>query len=255
MSLPVSETAAAPATSPPPARAAPLASRIVDTFFSPGKVFEQFREGPAPWLGPVLVCATLLVALTALRPLFITNAQVIDFALGKMSEMGARQLPTPEQMQTQLAIQTVLGTVFAAAWMFLRVWMVGLVLSGLYGLVLGGRGDIRPYAAVASHAFLVGALGFALVTALQYATGRLDVGMDAALLAPGLDPKGIAAGVLHAVTPWGVWMTALLALGGATLNRRRGWLGVAALLFSLQLALSLAFVLVTHLAAGRAAAG
>jgi hypothetical protein len=255
MTLPVPETAAVPAMPPPPARAAPLASRIVDTFFSPGKVFEQLRDGPTPWLGPVLVCCALLVTLTALRPLFITNAQVVDFALGKMSEMGARQLPTPEQMQAQIAIQTVVGTVFAAAWMFIRVWLVGLILAGLYGVLLGGRGDIRPYAAVASHAFLVSAVGYALLTALQYATGRLDVTLDAALLAPGLDPKGIAAGVLHAVTPWSVWMTALLALGGATLNRRRGWVGVAALLFSLQLALSLAFVLVTHLAAGRAAAG
>src|SRR3954447_11846432 len=103
MTLPVAETSASPGASPAPAaRPAPLASRIVDTFFSPGKVFEQFRDGPAPWLGPVLVCAALLVALTALRPLFITNAQVIDFALQKMSEMGAQHLPTPEQMQTQL---------------------------------------------------------------------------------------------------------------------------------------------------------
>jgi len=255
MTLPVSETAAAPAAPPPPTRAAPLASRIVDTFFSPGKVFEQFREGPAPWLGPVLVCAALLAALTALRPLFITDAQVIDFTLGKMSEMGAQHLPTAEQMQTQLLVQSVVGTVFGIAWMFLHVWLVGLVLFGVYGLMLGGRNDLRPYAAVASHAFLVSALGFALLTALQYATGRLDVTLDAALLAPGLDPKGIAAGLLHAITPWSVWVAALLALGGATLNRRRGWVGVAALLFSLQLALSLAFVLLAHLAAGRAAAG
>jgi hypothetical protein len=108
---------------------------------------------------------------------------------------------------------------------------------------------------VASHAFLVGTLGFVVVTALQYATGRLDLALNASLLAPGVDPKGIAAGVLRAITPFGVWTVALLALGGATLNRRRGWVGVAALLFSLQLALALAFALVTHMAAGRAAAG
>jgi hypothetical protein len=255
MTLPVAETAASQAAPPAPARPAPLASRIVDTFLSPGKVFEQFREGPAPWLGPVLVCVAVLVALTALRPLFITDAQVIDFALEKMGEMGAQQLPTAEQMQTQLAIQTVLGTAFAGLWMFLRVWLAGLVLFAIYGLMMGGRNQVRPYAAVASHAFLVGALGYVVVTALQYATGRLDVTMDAALLAPGLDPKGVAAGVLHALTPWSVWTAALLALGGATLNRRRGWLGVAALLVSLQLALALVFTLLTHLAGSRAAAG
>jgi hypothetical protein len=226
----------------------------VDTFFSPGKVFAQFREGPAPWLGPVLLCAALAVVVIAIRPLFISDAKMVDFMLEKMAEMGANTA-TPEQMQTQLGVQTIIGTVSTVAWMFMRVWLVGLLLFGVYGLMLGGNAEIRRYAAVASHAFLVGALGFALVAALQYATGRLDLTMDAALLAPGLDPRGIPARMLHAVTPWGVWTVALLALGGATLNRRRGWIGVAALLFSLQMAIALAFALITHMAAGRAAAG
>jgi hypothetical protein len=255
MTLPVAETAAAPAASPAPARPAPLASRIVDTFFSPGKVFEQLREGPAPWVGPALVCAALLVLLTALRPLFVSDAQVVEFALQKMTEMGMQQLPTADQMATQLTFQTIFGTAFAVVWMFARVWLMGLVLFGVFGLMMGGRTDIRPYAAVASHAFLVSALGSVLLTALQYASGRLDVTLDAALLVPGLDPRGVAAAVLHAVTPFSVWTAALLALGGATLNRRRGWMGVAALLISLQLALALAFSLVTHLAAGRASGG
>jgi hypothetical protein len=252
MTLPVTETAASPAAPAAPARPAPLPSRIVDTFFEPGKVFAQLREGPAPWLGPVLVCAALLVLLTALRPLFITDDQVIDFALQKMQEMGAKQLPTRDQMGGQLMLQTVFGTVFTIAWMFLRVWIVGLILLAVYSLLLGGRNDVRPYAAVASHAFLVGALGYLLVAALQYATGRLDLTMDAALLVPGLDPGGVPAAVLHAVTPWSVWQACLLALGGAVINRRKGWMGVAAFLLSLQLALALVFSLVTHFAMGRA---
>ncbi|MFL5386298.1 MAG: YIP1 family protein [Longimicrobiaceae bacterium] len=252
MTLPVTETAAPPAAPPAPARPAPLPSRIVDTFFEPAKVFAQLREGPAPWIGPVLVCAALLVLLTALRPLFITDDQVIDFALQKMQEMGAKQLPTRDQMAGQLMIQTGVGTVFAIGWMFLRVWMVGLILLAVYSLLLGGRNDVRPYAAVASHAFLVGAVGYLVVGALQYATGRLDLTLDAALLVPGLDPKGVPAAVLHAVTPWSVWTACLLALGGAVINRRKGWMGVAALLLSLQLALALVFSLVTHFAMGRA---
>jgi hypothetical protein len=52
MSTPVLETAAPPAPPIAAPRPAPLASRIVDTFFAPTKVFEQFREGAAPWLGP-----------------------------------------------------------------------------------------------------------------------------------------------------------------------------------------------------------
>ena len=250
MTLPVAEASAAQATPPAPPRPQPLTSRIADIFFSPVKVFEQFREGPAPWLGPVLVCAALLVVITLLRPLFISDQQMAEFAIEKMREMGVQQLPSPDEMAGQMMVQTAIGSVSAVAWMFIRVGLVGLILFGIYALALGGRNDIRPYMAVTSHAFLVSTLGFCLVAALQYATGRLDLTLDAALLAPGLDPTGVPAKLLHGITPWGVWLVALLALGGATINRRKGWLGVAALLFSLQMVLVLAFAMLTSMAAG-----
>ncbi len=255
MSIPVAEAPAAPGTPPAAAPPAPLASRIVDTFFSPVKVFEQLREGSAPWVGPVLVCAALLVIVTVVRPLFISDQQMAEAALQQMRSMGMKELPSAEEMAGRMSMQSLIGLPFAVAWAFLRVWLVGLILFGVYALALGGRNQVRPYAAVASHAFLVPTLGICLVAALQYATGRLDLTLDAALLAPGLDPDGVAARVLHGITPWGVWFVALLALGGATVNRRKGWLGVAALLLSLQLALVLAFALVAHMAQGRAAAG
>ncbi len=255
MSSPTVETAAVPA--PPaaePAPPAPLASRIVDVFFSPVKVFEQFREGKAPWLGPVLVCAALMALVIAVRPFFISNLQMAEAGLEQMRQMGVQQLPSADELAASMTRQTAIGSVFTLAWLFLRVGLVGLILFGVYGLALGGRNDLRPYMAVASHAFLVSTVGFLLVAALQYATGRLDITMDAALLAPNLESGSVLARVLHGITPWGVWLVALLALGGATINRRKGWLGVAALLFALQMAMVTAFALLTHLAAGRAAA-
>lgn len=255
MSTPVAATAAPPAApAPAPAPPAPLASRIADTFFSPARVFEQFREGPAPWLGPVLVCVALVLLVIAVRPLFISNQQMAEAGIEQMRQMGAQQLPTAEELAARMPVQTAIGAVFAVAWLFLRVGVVGLILFGVYALALGGRNDLRPYMAVTSHAFVVSTVGFLLVAALQYATGRLDLTMDAALLAPGLEPGSVLARVLHGITPWGVWLVALLALGGATINRRKGWLGVAALLFALQMAMVTAFALLTHLAAGRAAA-
>lgn len=255
MTLPVAETAPPESVPPAPAPPAPLVQRVVDTFFSPGQVFERFREGPAPWVGPAVICAAVLVAVIALRPLFITDAQMVEFTQQKMSEMGMQQIPPPDQLATQLTVQAAVGMVGGALWCFLRVWVVGLILFAVYGLMLGGQTRVRPYAAVASHAFLVSALGYLLVTALVYATGRLDLTLDAALLAPGLDPRSVVAGVLHAITPWSVWLVALLAVGGAAVNRRRGWVGVAALLLAAQLALAFVFSLVAHLAMGRAAAG
>jgi hypothetical protein len=254
MSTPVLEMAAPPAPPHAAPRPAPLASRIADTFFAPTKVFETFREGPAPWLGPVLVSVAVTVVLMALRPLFISNLQMAEFALRKMSEMGAQSLPSAGEMASKMAVQSVMGGVFAAAWLFLRVFLVGAVLAAVFGLMMGGLTQLRPYAAVASHAFLVSTLGFVVVTALQYATGTFDVVLDATLLM-GDQPGPVLAAVGHALNPFLLWLVALLALGGATVNRRRGWAGAAAILLALQLSVmvlvGLAGELVKAKAAGR----
>lgn len=252
MTIPVAE-APAPHAAPPPQQ--PLVSRVVDTFLSPGNVFEGFREGKAPWLGPVLVSVAVMIVIFAVRPLFISDQQMAEFAIEKMREMGAQQLPTTEEMAGQMAMQTIIGGVFTIAWLFIRVGLVGMILFGIYALALGGRNDIRPYMAVTSHAFLVSTLGYLVLAALQYATGRLDLTLDAALLMPGADPDGLLAKILRGITPFGVWLVALLALGGATINRRKGWLGVAALLFALQLVLATAFAMLGQMMAGRGGAG
>lgn len=236
MSTPVLETAAPAAQPAAPPRPAPLASRIVDTFFTPTRVFEQFREGDAPWLGPVLVCIAALAVLTAIRPLFISNLQMAEFALGKMAEMGQQNLPSAQEMAGRMGVQTIVGSAFLVVWLFLRVLVVGALLAMIHGLMMGGKTALRPYVAVASHAFLVGTLGFVVLSALQYASGRLDVVLDATVLM-GPEPGAVLSAVGHVLNPFTLWLIALLAIGGATVNRRRGWLGAAAILFALQLAM------------------
>jgi len=252
MSTPVLEIAAPPAPNHATARPAPLASRVADTFLAPTRVFEPFRDGPTPWLGPVLVSVAVMVVLMALRPLFISNLQMAEFALQKMGEMGSPNLPPAEEMASRMGVQSVVGGVFTAAWLFLRVFLAGAVLAAVFGLLMGGRTALRPYAAVASHAFLVSTLGFVVVTALQYASGTLDIALDATLLM-GDQPGPVLAAVGHALNPFLLWLVALLALGGATINRRRGWAGPAAILLGLQLALMVAMSLAGELVKARAA--
>ena len=250
MSTPVTETVAAPAPGAPPPPA-PLASRIADTFFTPTRVFEQFRDGSAPWIGPVLVSLAVLVLLVALRPLFITNRQFAEFMLQKAAEMGQPNLPSVDEMEARVWLQVGIGAFVGAIWLVIRPLLVGGILAALYGLLMGGRAPYRSYVAVASHALLVSTLGFLVVGALQFATGRVDLALDASLLL-GPDAKGVAASVLRAVTPFSLWATALLALGGATVNHRRGWLGAASLLLAMQLALAAAGGLIFQLMAAKA---
>jgi len=252
MSTPVLETAAPAAPPEAPPRPAPLASRIADTLFTPTRVFEQFREGPAPWLGPVLVCVAAAVVLTAIRPLFISDRQMAEFALARMAEMGQQNLPSADEMAGRMGIQNVLGTLFVSAWLFLRVFVFGALLAMIYGLLMGGKTALRPYVAVASHACLVSTLGFVVLAALQYASGRLDLVLDATVLM-GPEPGAVLSAIGHVLNPFTLWLIALLAVGGAVVNRRRGWLGAAAILFALQLAMFTLFALGGELLKARAA--
>src|SRR5262249_10417911 len=151
--------------------------------------FEQFRDGSAPWFGPVLVSLGVLVLLIALRPLFITNRQFAEFMVQKAAEMGQPNLPSVEQMEARGWVQVAIGAFVGVIWLVIRPLLVGGILAALYGLLLGGRAQYRSYVAVASHALLVSTLGFLVVGALQFATGRLDLALDASLVL-GPDAKG-----------------------------------------------------------------
>jgi hypothetical protein len=256
MDTPVIETAApeqaSPQTAPPPVPPAPLASRIADTFFTPTRVFEQFRDNPAaPWLGPVFVSVAVLLVMAALRPLFISNQQIGDFIAQKTAEAG-RPVPPADQMQKVVMVQMVVGTLVYSLWLFLRPLVFGGIVAAIFGLLMGGRAPFRGYLAVASHALLVSTLGFIVVGALQFATGRLDLALDASLLL-GPGARGILASVLRAITPFSLWLIALLAIGGATLNRKRGWMGAASVLLGLQLVLALAWGALMQVIQGKAA--
>ncbi|HEU4558440.1 MAG TPA: YIP1 family protein [Longimicrobium sp.] len=250
MSTSVLETAAhSPPAAPP--RPAPLASRIADTLFSPGKVFEQFREGAAPWVAPIVVSLVVMVALLALRPLFISNREVAEFTLQHMRELGQQNPPSVEQVEQGIVMQSVFGAVGLAFWMFLRVIVAATLLAGIYGLLMGGNARFGSYLAVASHAFLVSTLGSIVLTGMQYASGQLDLMLDATLLM-GDDPGAFLSALGHVLNPFGVWLIVLLALGGAVVNRRQGWAGAAAILAGLQFVMFFAVGLLTGMLTSRA---
>lgn len=250
MSTSVLETAApsTPAESPRPA---PLASRIADTFFAPTRVFEQFREGSPPWLGPIVVSLVVMVAVLALRPLFISNAEMAEFTLQKMSEMGQQNLPTAQEMEQGMMIQTVAGAVGVIFWIFMRVIVAAGLLALIYGLLMGGRAGFASYLAVASHACLVSTLGFVVIAGMQYASGQMELMLDATLLM-GDDPGVVLSAIGHVLSPFGLWLVVLLAMGGAAVNRRRGWAGAAAILVALQFGMFLATGMLTAMLTSRA---
>lgn len=236
------ETAApdAPAAAPAPR---PLPARVADTFFSPDRLFAGLRDagerGERAWWGPALLSLAVLLGLSLMVPLFFTPLDLAQFAREQAAASGRENLPPAEEMAGQIAVMRWVGTGFLAVWSLLRPWVVGALLAGLFGALFGGSARYRMYVSVASHAFLVSTLGAVVGSALMFASGRLDVAVSLAVLAP--DATGVVRGVLGALTPFSLWMAALFAYGAATVNRREGWLGAAAVIVALQVAVAAVF--------------
>jgi Yip1-like protein len=228
------ERAAAPPALP---ERSGVARRTLDLFFSPGRLFAELRDDPAPgalraWLAPVLISIAAGVAITLLRPRFISDAQMAEFVVQQWEAAGREA--SAEELAGQMRTQERFGLLFITAWTFIRVAVVGGVLYGV-GVLLGASERFRTYAAVASWAFLVVTLGFLVDTALKYASGDLSVGVSFAALVERPAEPGLGYNVLSALTPFRLWQIALLGIGAATLARRKEWLLPALVLLALFL--------------------
>jgi hypothetical protein len=256
MSTPVAPAAAPAEVFAPAPAPTSLVSRIADTFIAPTRAFEQLRDGPAPWVGAVLVVAAVALAATVVQALLFSPHELGEFALQQMGP-GAARLTADQvaQMEGGMRVRMLIGAAFTVPAAFIEAGFFGLLLTGIWGLLLGGRAQVRPYVAVAAHAMLVGAFGVVVTTAFVAAAHQLGLSLSAALLFPSLDPDGVAHHVLGSITPFGLWMVWLLAFGGAVVNRRKGWAGAFAMLFGLQMAVVTGWALFLNLLHARASAG
>jgi hypothetical protein len=65
----------------------------------------------------------------------------------------------------------------------------------------------------------------------------------------------LPAALLHAISPFSLWLLVLLALGAAVINRKKSWVGVALVLFTIQMALAAGGSLFMQMIKGRAGGG
>lgn len=230
-----------------------LPGRVADLFFSPGKLFEEVADDSrtGAWLAPILVGFLFVVLVEGLRLALVSDQQLMDFSLEQARRMGQTATPPPGAMEAQAVLTRAFFLAGGLVSTAVMPFIVGAVLWVLFGVMLGGNAGYLKHVAVAAWASLVTSLGYLVVSLLQFASGRLDLTLDLAVLAPGLEP-GPLLGVLRALSPWAIWWVLLLALGGAVVNRRRGWGVPAAVLFAVLIGIGLVGGLLMGLAGGAA---
>lgn len=246
----VDATTAAGAVPAEPRRS-PLLKRVSDLFFSPATLFEELRDDPrnSSWVAPVLIALAVAVLVEVLRFVMVSDLQLAEVSIEQARAMGQQTPMTAEEMQPQMMITRVFYLVGSIFWVFLRPFLVGLVLLLLFGVIGGGSAGYLKHVSVAAWAALVSALALLVISLLQFFSGQLDLSLSAAVLAPDIE-RGPVAGVLRALSPFLIWLVVLQALGSAAINRRRSWTGGAATLLAMVLVMSALFGLIGSAFAG-----
>jgi len=211
--------------------AAPLWVRVVDTFISPGRLFERFGDR-SPWLGALAIStlAAMLAAATQPGEVFLEQMEDPVSRMGKPVEITS---PPGEIIR--------FGRYLAAFSAAVGHPIIALAVAGIVTLLFttigGGRVGFVRYLAVTSHVFLIPAAGVILILAARWLFDA-PIGSDlGTLMATG---DGSTAGeMLRGIDIFHLWMLAVLAIGVERLDRTRSRWSAAAILLGLYLGANL----------------
>jgi hypothetical protein len=243
---------AEPAATEAPVRS--LAQRAADVFISPGRVMAELAGAQRPpWVGPAVLSAVVMAALTLLTLAIVPAADIAQFAFEQATRGGNPRGMTVEQMRPMVPIQIVGGAIGTAVWAFLRVFVFAGILYLLFGAVAGGDARFGKYRSVVSHAALISLLGFAVEWALRVFSRKFDLSLNLSLLVPGLDAEGMPSALLRSLNVFLLWAFVVLGMGVSAVNRKR-WTGATvAALTALTLVFAVAGYFIGHALMGRAA--
>jgi hypothetical protein len=212
------------------ARTPPLPRRLLDAFFSPGKLATDVAADPR-WIGALLVSVALLVLATALLPPELFAEMQRRAAL----ERGVPMPPTSDRMLQTIRIFAVLGGGVA----FL---VISFAFSGLYTLIfafiLGDEGRFKQYLAMFAHAAIIPALISLPLVPLRIQTSDPQFALSLASFVPFLS-GGYFFNVLRFMDLTQLWSSLVVARGVHAIDGRRSFASAAAILIGLQLAVAL----------------
>jgi Yip1 domain len=232
--LPVEETPSAPDpdsgegmdTPPTPG----LHRRILDTFFSPGKLAADVARDPR-WLGALLFAAFLIGLQFSLIP-----ADVFAQVQREAALRAGRELP--EISDTALRVIRIVTPIASV----LSTLIFATIFAGLYTLIfafiLGDEGKFKQYLAVTAHSWIIPAIVGLALTPLRISTENPQLTLNLGSFLFFL-PEGYLLKVFTAMDITQIWAALVVAQGVHTIDDRRSFGSAAAILILILFAFAL----------------
>lgn len=215
-----------------------LPRRVLDTFFSPGKLAEALAQKPL-WAGALLLGMVLGGLQFVLIPAEVWDQLMRDAALEGGSEV-------PEWMGTFMWYFRVIGApVGIAVYVFLKGGITALVFS----FVLGDGGRFRQYLSVVAHSQLV-PLGVGLLLVYpRVVTGDIQLTLSVGSFFFFL-PDGYWLKALTLMDLTQLWAWLIVAQGAHAIDARRSFMSAALVLMGWAVLVAMLLALLPTMPSG-----
>jgi hypothetical protein len=213
-----------------------LATRLLQTFVSPGKMAETVAEHPR-WIGALLVGALLMSLSVAVLPLEVLEEAQRRAVIAR----GGTMQEIPESARA--VIRTV-SIVVPAIFFVVIAFVAAAVNTFIFTFVLGDEGTYKQYLAVGVHAAVIPMLAAVLLAPMRIAAESPNLTINLSTFLVFL-PEGYVSNVFQAIDVTQIWSSLVTAMGIHAIDRRRSFGSAATIQLALVvlLALGAAFLL------------
>ncbi len=138
-----------------PSEPSPFPKRIVEVFFSPGRLVEALARHPF-WAAALVLGAVLAVAQTLLIPAEVWETMIREQMLARGQD--------PSAFQGGVSIVRIFALFGGGIGYLIMTMLFAGLVTLVFAFVLGDEGRFKQYLAMVTHAFLIpGFVGLALV--------------------------------------------------------------------------------------------
>jgi len=205
-----------PAEEAPPA--SPFYRRLVDLFFSPGKLGDDLAANPV-WAAALILATVLIVASMALIPPEVFAEMQREAILRSGREVPAMPDSMIEIMRWVTPIAAGLS-VFVFTFVFAGIYAV------IFAFIMGDEGKYRQYLSVTAHAMIIPALAGLIITPLRISSGDPQLTFNLASFMFFLS-DGYLLNFFKAMDLTSIWSGLVIAMGAHSIDNRRSFASAA----------------------------
>jgi len=218
----------------------PFPKRIVEVFFSPGKLMSGLARNPA-WGAALLFGLVVAIAATVLIPADVWQVMIRE-------QMAARGQDA-SQFQGGTSLVRIFGLVSVTIGYLIMAFVFAGLVTLIFAFVLGDEGRFKQYLAVLTHAFIIPALlGLALVPLkIAQSDPRLTLNLGTFLF---FLPKGYLLKWATMMDLTSLWAWLVVAQGAHAIAPKRSFASAATIMVLIFVVTTALFALIPGVGAG-----